>query len=68
VCRGDIIYRCAPGGSGSILLLEQRRRQFRRKSAESKEVVLESVSLPIEAVDVVGAPPTAVVMVMTTVL
>jgi hypothetical protein len=49
-----IISLCVPGRSGSFLLLEQRRRRFRRKSAESKEVVLESISLPIEAVDVVG--------------
>ena len=52
--RGDIISLCVPGGSGSFLLLKQRRRRFRRKSAESKELVLESVSLPIEPVDVVG--------------
>ena len=54
VRRGDIISLCVPGGSGSFLLLEQRRRWFRRKSAELKGLVLECVSLPIEAVDVVG--------------
>jgi len=54
VRRGDIVSLCVPGGSVSFLLLEQRRRRCRRKSAESKELVLESVSLPIEAVDVVG--------------
>ena len=54
VRRGDIISLCVPDESGSFLLLEQRRRRCRIKLAESKELVLESVSLPIELVDVVG--------------